>query len=64
MAYDSSESTKERTFRLSISKKTIRYVLDKAPILESSKRNEDSHMMIKVNYQKTFQKETQPSPKY
>ena len=64
MAYDSSESTKERTFRLSISKKTIRYVLDKAPILESSKRNEDSHMMIKVNYQKTFQVKQVPSHKY
>lgn len=64
MAYDSSESTKERTFRLSISKKTIRYVLDKAPILESSKRNEDSHMMIKVNDSKTFQVKQVPSPKY
>ena len=36
------------------------------PILESSKRNEDSHMTmtIKVNYQKTFQQEQTPSPKY
>ena len=33
-------------------------------ILESSKRNEDSLMAIKVNYSKTFQKETQSSPKY
>ncbi|MQQ52405.1 alanine racemase [Streptococcus mitis] len=35
-------------------------------ILESSKRNEDSHMTmtIKVNYQKTFQQEQAPSPKY
>ena len=29
--------------------------LGRRPILESSKRNEDSHMTIKVNYQKTFQ---------
>ena len=39
------------TFRVSIYTRVI-------------KRNEDSLMTIKVNYQKTFQKETQPSPKY
>ena len=38
--------------------------LGRRPILESSKRNEDSHMTIKVNYQKTFQQEQAPSPKY
>ena len=39
-------------------------LLDSVSILESSKRNEDSLMTIQVTYQKTFQKETQPSPKY
>ena len=42
---------------LAFSKESISYVLERDFILESSKRNEDSHMSmkIKVNYQKTFQ---------
>ena len=39
-------------------------LLGRRPILESSKRNEESLMTIQVTYQKTFQKEIQPSPKY
>ena len=36
-------------------------LLGRHPILESSKRNEGSHMTmkIKVNYQKTFQEEVE-----
>ncbi|EIF36660.1 hypothetical protein HMPREF1116_0246 [Streptococcus sp. SK140] len=43
---------------LVFSKENISYVLGRDFILDSSKRNEDSHMTmtIKVNYQKTFQK--------
>ena len=42
---------------LAFSKESISYVSERDFILESSKRNEDSHMTmkIKVNYQKTFQ---------
>ena len=42
---------------LAFSKESISYVLERDFILESSERNEDSHMTmtIKVNYQKTFQ---------
>ena len=42
---------------LVFSKENISYVLGRRPILESLKRNEDSHMTmtIKVNYQKNFQ---------
>ena len=42
---------------LAFSEESISYVLERDFILESSKRNEDSHMKmkIKVNYQKTFQ---------
>ena len=42
---------------LAFSKENISYVLGRDFILGSSKRNEDSHMTmkIKVNYQKTFQ---------
>jgi len=40
---------------LVFSKENISYVLGRDFILGSSKRNEDSHMTIKVNYQKTFQ---------
>ena len=42
---------------LAFSKESISYVLERDFILSSSKRNEGSHMTmkIKVNYQKTFQ---------
>jgi len=40
---------------LVFSKENISYVLGRDFILGSSERNEDSHMTIKVNYQKTFQ---------
>jgi len=42
---------------LVFSKENVSYVLGRDFILGSSKRNEDSHMTmkIKVNYQKTFQ---------
>ena len=42
---------------LVFSKKILSLLLGLFSILESSKRNEDSHMTmkIKVNYQKTFQ---------
>ena len=51
---------------LAFSKESISYVLERGFILGSSKRNEDSHMTmtIKVNYQKTFQQEQAPSPRY
>ena len=42
---------------LVFSKEILSLLLGRNPILELSKRNEDSHMTmkIKVNYQKTFQ---------
>ena len=42
---------------LVFSKEILSLLLERNPILESSKRNEDSHMTmtIKVNYQKNFQ---------
>ena len=48
---------KYQNLLLVFSKENISYVLGRDFILGSSKRNEDSHMTmkIKVNYQKTFQ---------
>lgn len=39
-------------------------LLELSLIVELPKRNEEYPMTIKVNYQKIFQTEPQPSPKY
>ena len=64
MAHDCLTSREERISGLSFFQDNVKFAFRVSIYTRVIKRNEDSLMNIKVTYQKTFQKETQPSPKY